>query len=134
MSYIRFLFPRKFSHPTEGLFLAPAEDCSLRLQQMDPLYKRTNRRTYNEFKEVRYHSTSSLILNQARVDRHMDREHSSECGVCGNKYLYDERAKFERHMEMVHNFSEVPLTDSEIENIDSRECRDIRNGPEDVNH
>ena len=31
---------------------------------------------------------------------------------------------------MVHNFSEVPLTDSEIENNDVSKSRDIRNGPE----
>ena len=60
----------------------------------------------------------------------MNRDHSSECGVCGNKCLYNEKAKFERHMEMVHTLSEVPLTGSEIENMDASECRDIRYGPE----
>ena len=60
----------------------------------------------------------------------MYRDHSSERGVWGNKYLYNERAKFERHMEMVHTLSEVPLTDTKIETIHASECRDIRYGPE----
>ena len=60
----------------------------------------------------------------------MDRDHSSECGACGNKYLCTEKAKFDRHMEMLHTLSEVPLTGSKIEDIGASECRDIKYCPD----
>ena len=40
------------------------------------------------------------------------------------------KERFERHMELVHNQSEVPLTESEIEQMSNSESEDIRHGPE----
>ena len=58
----------------------------------------------------------------------MKRKQSRKCDICGNDFTYIGKARFDRHMELVHNHSEVPLTESEIKQMKKSESEDIRYG------
>ena len=80
--------------------------------------------------EVKCDECDYRAQNQARIDRHIKRDHSRKCDICKGDYTYTGKARFERHMELVHKNSEVPLSESEMETMNYSESEDIRYGPE----
>ena len=80
--------------------------------------------------EVKCEELDYRAQNPARIDRHMEREHSRKCDICGNDYTFTGKSRFERHIELVHNHSEVTLTESEIEQMHNSESEDIRHCPD----
>ena len=68
--------------------------------------------------------------NKSRLTRHMTNKHEHKCDICGEFYVG--QTVLDEHMECVHNNSETPMTDSEMEMLDinGSHMRDILKGPD----
>ena len=63
---------------------------------------------------------TSVIIehkNKQNKHRHMERDNTRECGICGSDYTFTGKTRFEIHIELIHNNSDVPLNDANIEKI-----------------
>ena len=74
-----------------------------------------------------------IATNISRFKHHM-KKHIKQCEQCpwrrdGTKTAYYGKEEWERHVELVHTSSEIPLPEDEAEILEFIEIDDIVNGP-----